>query len=51
MSSSYLSATSASLPSTLEFAKVEDEICVKWATEQTFATQDRLSQERGDKVL
>ena len=44
------SSSSSSLPSSLEFAKVEEEICAKWVAEQTFATQDRLSQERGDEV-
>eukprot|EP00577_Skeletonema_sp_RCC1716_P004648 CAMPEP_0113390134 /NCGR_PEP_ID=MMETSP0013_2-20120614/10003_1 /TAXON_ID=2843 ORGANISM="Skeletonema costatum, Strain 1716" /NCGR_SAMPLE_ID=MMETSP0013_2 /ASSEMBLY_ACC=CAM_ASM_000158 /LENGTH=1169 /DNA_ID=CAMNT_0000273267 /DNA_START=56 /DNA_END=3565 /DNA_ORIENTATION=+ /assembly_acc=CAM_ASM_000158 len=39
----------ASLPPTLDFAKTEEEICSKWATESTFKTQDALGVERGDK--
>ncbi|KAK1738563.1 isoleucine-tRNA ligase [Skeletonema marinoi] len=39
----------ASLPPTLDFAKTEEEICAKWATESTFKTQDALGVERGDK--
>ena len=38
------------LPSTLDFAKTEEEICAKWAAEDTFKRQDSLSFERGDKV-
>ena len=38
------------LPSTLDFAKTEEEICAKWAAEDTFKRQDALSLERGDKV-
>jgi hypothetical protein len=38
------------LPSTLDFAKTEEEICAKWAAENTFKRQDSLSLERGDKV-
>jgi len=38
------------LPSTLDFAKTEEEICAKWAAEDTFKRQDSLSLERGDKV-
>eukprot|EP00985_Skeletonema_marinoi_P020814 scaffold12438_cov147-Skeletonema_marinoi.AAC.5 len=41
--------TMASLPPTLDFAKTEEEICSKWATESTFKTQDALGVERGDK--
>lgn len=29
---------------------MEVDICAKWKEEDTFYTQDRLSQERGDKV-
>jgi len=39
----------ASLPPGLDFAKSEEEICEKWATENTFKTQDKLSSERGDE--
>ena len=38
------------LPPTIDFAKAEEEICVKWAAEDTFKKQDMLSLERGDKV-
>jgi hypothetical protein len=38
------------LPPTLDFAKTEEEICAKWAAEDTFKKQDSLSLERGDKV-
>ena len=40
----------SSLPPTLDFAKTEEEICAKWAAEQTFKNQDALSLDRGDKV-
>lgn len=40
----------ANLPPALDFAKTEEEICEKWAKEDTFKTQDRLSLERGDEV-
>ena len=43
-------SSSSSLPAAVDFSKVEDEICAKWAAEKTFATQDRLSEERGDEV-
>lgn len=33
----------------LKFPLMEEEICKKWETEDTFKTQDRLSLERGDK--
>jgi len=39
----------ASLPPALNFAKMEETICEKWEKEQTFKSQDRLSQERGDE--
>lgn len=29
---------------------MEEEICAKWKEDQTFATQDRLSLDRGDEV-
>lgn len=38
----------SSLPPALNFAKAEEEICAKWAEEETFKTQDKLSLERGD---
>jgi hypothetical protein len=40
----------AALPPALDFAKTEEEICAKWAEEQTFKKQDELSLERGDEV-
>jgi hypothetical protein len=40
----------SSLPSKLDFPKVEEETCAKWKEEGTFKTQDRLSEERGDEV-
>lgn len=40
----------ASLPPALDFAKTEEEICAKWAAEETFKTQDALGLERGDEV-
>jgi len=39
----------SSLPPALNFAKAEEEICKKWAEEETFKTQDKLSLERGDE--
>jgi isoleucyl-tRNA synthetase len=39
----------ANLPPALDFAKTEEEICAKWAAEETFKKQDQLSLERGDK--
>jgi hypothetical protein len=45
-----LSITMSSLPPTLDFAAAEEEICKKWAEEETFKTQDKLSLERGDEV-
>jgi len=38
-----------SLPPTLNFAKVEEEIFEIWKKNKAFETQDRLSKERGDK--
>jgi len=32
-----------------DFPKSEEEICQRWIDEETFATQDRLSSERGDE--
>jgi len=40
----------ANLPPTLDFAKTEEDICAKWAAEDTFKNQDALSLARGDKV-
>lgn len=40
----------ASLPPALDFPKTEEEICSKWAEEQTFKKQDELALERGDEV-
>jgi hypothetical protein len=40
----------ANLPPTLDFAKTEEDICAKWAAEETFKSQDALSLARGDKV-
>ncbi len=34
----------------LDFAKAEEEVCDKWAKEDTFKTQNKLSEERGDEV-
>lgn len=42
--------TMSALPRNLDFPATEDEICVKWAEEQTFRIQDKLSLERNDKV-
>jgi hypothetical protein len=42
--------TSAASTSTISFPAVEEEILLKWKNENTFATQNKLSQERGDKV-
>ena len=39
----------SNLPPTLNFSKVEEDICAKWEKEETFQTQDKLSLERGDK--
>lgn len=39
----------SSLPAALNFAKAEEETCKKWAVEETFKTQDKLSVERGDE--
>jgi len=43
-------AIMASLPPALDFPKTEEEICTKWAEEQTFKNQDELALERGDEV-
>ena len=40
----------SSLPPALNFANAEEEVCPKWAEEETFQTQDKLSLERGDEV-
>ena len=37
------------LPPALDFSKTEEEICAKWAAEDTFKKQDQLSEERGDE--
>eukprot|EP00566_Odontella_aurita_P004184 CAMPEP_0113545400 /NCGR_PEP_ID=MMETSP0015_2-20120614/11240_1 /TAXON_ID=2838 /ORGANISM="Odontella" /LENGTH=1181 /DNA_ID=CAMNT_0000445761 /DNA_START=46 /DNA_END=3591 /DNA_ORIENTATION=+ /assembly_acc=CAM_ASM_000160 len=39
----------ANLPPALDFAKAEEEICQKWKDEDTFKSQNRLSEERGDE--
>ncbi len=44
------SSSMANLPPTLDFAKAEEEICAKWAAEDTFKNQDALSLARGDEV-
>lgn len=40
----------SSLPAALDFPAAEEEICKKWAEEETFKNQDKLSVERGDEV-
>jgi hypothetical protein len=40
----------SSLPPALDFIAMEEEICSKWKTEDSFKMQDKLSLERGDKV-
>ena len=40
----------ASLPPALDFPKTEEDICAKWAEEETFKNQDKLALERGDEV-
>ena len=40
----------SSLPPALDFAAMETDIVAKWKEEEAFATQDKLSLERGDKV-
>jgi hypothetical protein len=40
----------SSLPPALDFVKAEEEVCQKWSDENTFKTQNRLSEERGDEV-
>eukprot|EP00554_Chaetoceros_debilis_P006576 CAMPEP_0194072646 /NCGR_PEP_ID=MMETSP0149-20130528/329_1 /TAXON_ID=122233 /ORGANISM="Chaetoceros debilis, Strain MM31A-1" /LENGTH=1167 /DNA_ID=CAMNT_0038752545 /DNA_START=98 /DNA_END=3601 /DNA_ORIENTATION=+ len=39
----------SSFPSKLDFPKAEEEICEKWKKEDTFKTQNRLSEDRGDE--
>ena len=39
-----------SLPPALDFSKMEEGICEKWAAEECFQTQNKLSIERGDEV-
>eukprot|EP00977_Amphora_coffeiformis_P029408 scaffold40463_cov206-Amphora_coffeaeformis.AAC.5 len=39
----------SSLPPALDFPGMETEMVAKWKEEETFATQDKLSLERGDK--
>jgi len=39
----------SSLPSDLDFAKIEEEICKKWSNEDTFQVQNKLSLDRGDE--
>jgi isoleucyl-tRNA synthetase len=39
----------SSLPPALNFPKAEEEICSKWVSENTFHTQNRLGEERGDE--
>jgi hypothetical protein len=43
-------SNSAASTSTISFPAVEEDILLKWKNENTFATQNKLSQERGDKV-
>ncbi len=40
----------SSFPSKLDFPKAEEEVCEKWKNEDTFKTQNRLSEDRGDEV-
>jgi hypothetical protein len=40
----------SALPPALDFTAMEEEICLKWKTEDSFKMQDKLSLERGDKV-
>lgn len=40
----------ASLPGQLDFPRTEEETCARWKADGTFATQNRLSLERGDAV-
>ena len=40
----------STLSANIDFSKAEEEICQKWKEEDTFKTQNRLSQERGDEV-
>ncbi len=40
----------STLPPTFNFPKAEEHICRKWSDEDTFKSQNRLSEERGDKV-
>jgi len=38
----------SNLPPALDFARTEEEICAKWASENSFKTQDALAAERND---
>ncbi len=40
----------SSLSTRPDFAQEEEAICEKWKNEDTFKTQNRLSEERGDEV-
>jgi isoleucyl-tRNA synthetase len=40
----------SSLPPALNFAETEEVICKKWAEEDSFQQQNKLSLERGDEV-
>lgn len=40
----------SSLPPTLNFPKMEEELCQGWKDKKTFKMQNNLSLERGDKV-
>ena len=40
----------SALAGNIDFAKAEEEVCKKWKDENTFRTQNRLSEERGDEV-
>ena len=40
----------SSLPPALNFAEMEEDVCKQWKEGETFAMQDKLSRERGDKV-
>lgn len=39
----------SALAGNIDFAKAEEEVCKKWKDENTFKTQNRLSEERGDE--
>jgi isoleucyl-tRNA synthetase len=45
-----LISTMASLPATMDFSKMEEEINERWKEKEVFKFQNKLSQERGDKV-